>query len=194
MTASARFEQLLLPVLDRAYATALRLTRSAPDAEDLVQEAALRAWRAFDSFDPGSNFKAWFVRILTNAYLNQYRKAKREGIPVDLEDTPELYLYTKTAETGLHGRSADPAGALMAELDAEQVSDALAKLPEEYRTVATLYFGLDLSYQDIAAAVGIPIGTVRSRLHRARRILQRLLWNVAVDAGFATRLATGATT
>jgi len=194
MTASPRFEELLLPLLGGAYATALRLTRSAADAEDLVQEAALRAWRAFDSFEPGSNFKAWFFRILTNAFLNQYRKEKREGIPVDLEDTPELYLYTQTAETGLHARSADPAGALMAQFDAEQVSDALAKLPEEYRTVATLYFGLDLSYQDIAAAVGIPIGTVRSRLHRARRMLQRLLWKVAVDAGFATRLATGATT
>jgi RNA polymerase sigma-70 factor (ECF subfamily) len=132
------------------------------------------------------------LRILTNAYLNQYRKEKREGTPVELEDTPELYLYTQTAESGLHARSADPASALMAQFDAEQVSDALAKLPEEYRTVATLYFGSDLSYQDIAAALDIPIGTVRSRLHRARRMLQRLLWNVAVDAGFTTRLATGA--
>src|SRR5262245_15540610 len=109
MTAPSKFEALLLPVLGRAYATALRLTRSAPDAEDLFQEAALRAWRAFDSFEPGSNFNAWFLRILTNAYLNQYRKAKREGTAVDLEDTPELYLYAKTAESGLHARSADPA-------------------------------------------------------------------------------------
>jgi RNA polymerase sigma-70 factor, ECF subfamily len=192
MTASSEFEELLLPLLGGAYTTALRLTRSPADAEDLVQDAALRAWRGFGSFLPGSNFTAWFFRILTNAYLNQYRKEKREGTPVELEDTPELYLYTQTAESGLHARSADPASALMAQFDAEQVSDALAKLPEEYRTVATLYFGSDLSYQDIAAALDIPIGTVRSRLHRARRMLQRLLWNVAVDAGFTTRLATGA--
>ena len=190
----AEFEGLLSPILRMAYGTAVRLTRSRTEADDLVQDAALLAYKAFDTFQRGTNFKAWFFRILTNAFLNQYRKEKREGIPVDLEDTPELYLYTQTAETGLHARSADPAGALMAQFDAEQVSDALAKLPEEYRTVATLYFGLDLSYQDIAAAVGIPIGTVRSRLHRARRMLQRLLWKVAVDAGFATRLATGATT
>src|ERR1041384_5812965 len=107
------FEALLTPLLESAYGTALRLTRNPADAEDLVQDAAYLACRGFKTFEAGTNFKAWFFRILTNAFYSKYRKQKRAGTPVELEDTPELYLFCQTAATGLHGQSPDPAGALM---------------------------------------------------------------------------------
>lgn len=187
------FEALLLPLLDRAYATALRLTRESADAEDLVQEAVLLAWRGFSSFEPGSNFKAWFLRILTNCFYSRYRKRKREGTQVELEDTPELYLYCQTAAAGVHSQVEDPAAAFMDRFDAELVVQALEALPEEYRVVATLYFLQDLAYQEIATVLGVPVGTVRSRLHRARRLLQRALWTIAEDRGITASLLRGET-
>lgn len=184
----SQFEALLLPLLDRAYATALRLTRESADAEDLVQEAVLLAWRGYSSFEPGSNFRAWFLRILTNCFYSRYRKRKREGTPMELEDTPELYLYCQTAAAGMHSQVEDPAAAFMDRFDAELVVQALEALPEEYRVVATLYFLQDLAYQEIASVLGVPVGTVRSRLHRGRRLLQRALWTIAEDRGITASL------
>ena len=106
---AATFESLLEPLLKSAYGTALRLTRNQADAEDLVQESALLACRGFRTFEAGSNFKAWFFRILTNAFYSKYRKKKRQGTDVELDDTPELYLYVQTAGAGLHAKTADPA-------------------------------------------------------------------------------------
>ena len=180
------FEELLLPLLGNAYSTALRLTRNSADAEDLVQDAALLASRGFRSFQTGTNFKAWFFRILTNAYFSKYRQERRRP-SVSLEDTPELYLFGQAAALGLHGQSNDPAGDLVGKLDSEQVVGALNSLPEEYRVVATLYFMNDFRYEDIATALEIPIGTVRSRLHRARRMLQRALWQLAQDHGIGAQ-------
>lgn len=188
--AAESFETLLMPLMSSAYNTALRLTRNSADAEDLVQEAALLAFRGFGSFEAGTNFKAWFFRILTNAYFSKYRQQRRRGTAVPLEDTPELYLFCQAAALGLHARLEDPAADLMAKLDADQVAGALERLPEEYRIVATLYFVNDLAYGDIASSLGIPIGTVRSRLHRGRRMLQRALWQVAEDRGIVSTLGT----
>ena len=179
----ARFEQLLQPIVGMAYGTAVRLTRSRTDAEDLVQDAALLAFRAFDSFEPGTNFKAWFFRILTNAFYSRHRKEKHDRANISTEDLPPLYLYTRTAEIGLHSQEPDPAAALMDRFDSEQVAAALDALPTEYRTVASLYFIEDFSYQQIADIVGCPVGTVRSRLHRGRRMLQKALWRVAQERG-----------
>ncbi len=177
------FEKLLSPILSMAFGTAVRLTRDRTDAEDLIQDAALLAYRAFASFQPGTNFKAWFFRILTNAFYSRHRKEKHEKANISAEDLPALYLYTKTAEAGLHSQETDPASALMDKLDTESVGAALEELPEEYRLVATLYFIEDFSYQQIAEVLGCPVGTVRSRLHRGRRMLQKTLWNVAVERG-----------
>jgi RNA polymerase sigma-70 factor (ECF subfamily) len=181
--ATSDFEQLLTPLLDSAYGTALHFTRNRADAEDLVQEACLLAFRGFRSFEPGSNFRAWFFRILANAFFSKYRKRKREGQSVTLDDTPELYLYSQTVAAGLHSRPEEPAGALLAKLDEEEVRAAVDALPEEYRVVATLYFMQDFSYQEIADVLGLPIGTVRSRLHRGRRLLQPALWALARERG-----------
>lgn len=181
--AQIEFEALLAPILQMAYGTAVRLTRNRTEAEDLVQDAALLAYRAFGSFQRGTNFKAWFFRILTNAFYSRHRKEKHEKANLSTEDVPALYLYTKTAEAGLQGRESDPASAIMDKLDTEQVSEALEALPTEYRVVATLYFIEDFSYQQIAEVLECPVGTVRSRLHRGRRMLQKALWEVAVERG-----------
>ena len=181
-SSGSEFEQQLAGVLDQAYGTALRLTGTAADAEDLVQDAALLAHRGYPGFTRGSNFRAWFYRILLNRFYSNYRRQRRAGVSVDLDDTPELYLYQQAAASGVTP-DADTATALVDRLDGELVQRALDALPEEFRTVATLYFMQDLPYQEIADMLDVPIGTVRSRLHRARRMLQKALWEVAAERG-----------
>jgi RNA polymerase sigma-70 factor, ECF subfamily len=186
------FEALLEPLLDGAYGTALRFTRNRADAEDLVQEAALLAFRGFKTFEQGSSFRAWFFRVLTNCFYSQYRKRKRQGTEIDLDDAPELYLYCQTAAIGLHGHTDDPAGLLLSKFETEHVEAAIAALPDEYRVAATLYFLQDFSYQEIAEIVGVPIGTIRSRIHRGRRMLQKALWVVAEERGIVSTLTEAA--
>jgi RNA polymerase sigma-70 factor (ECF subfamily) len=185
------FESLFNPLLPMAFGTAMRLTRNHAEAEDLVQDAALLAFRGFGSFERGTNFKAWFFRILTNAFYSRHRKEKHERANLSTEDVPPLYLYARTAETGLQGREPDPATSIMDRIDSEQVAAALDALPTEYRVVATLYFMEDFSYQQIAEVVGCPVGTVRSRLHRGRRMLQKALWEVAEERGITAGRAGG---
>ncbi len=184
----ADFEALLLPVLDAAYGTAYHFTRNRSDAEDLVQDAALLACRGFATFQPGTSFRAWFLKIVTNCFFQRYRRDKRRGDMVDLTDTEELYLYRRAHEAGLARRD-DPAEDLIRRLTAEHAATAIQALPEEYRTVAALYFLHDLSYQDIAGQLGVPVGTVRSRLHRGRRLLQKALWELAEERGIVAQLA-----
>jgi RNA polymerase sigma-70 factor (ECF subfamily) len=181
-----QFEAFLRPQLESAYRLAYRLTGGAADAEDLVQEASLLAWRGFGSFEPGSNFPAWFYRILTNAFVSRYRRSRRQGLAVALDEVPELYLWRKCAAAGREDVLADPGETLVARLDAERINAAIIALPEEYRVVAALYFVEELSYQEIAEMVSIPIGTVRSRLFRARRRLQAALWDAALALGLVT--------
>jgi RNA polymerase sigma-70 factor, ECF subfamily len=194
-SAAERFEAYLTPILTAAYGTALHMTRHGGDAEDLVQEAALQAFRAFDRFQEGTNFKAWFFRILTNLFINAYRKRQREPqidtLP-ELEDAPALYLFKRTREMGLHAWNADPAALVLERLEAEQVYSAIAALPEDYRVVSALYFMEEFSYQEIAEVVGCPVGTVRSRLHRGRRMLQKALWQIAEQQGIVAGLRTEA--
>jgi RNA polymerase sigma-70 factor, ECF subfamily len=190
-SAAARFESHLTPILTAAYGVALHMTRHGGDAEDLVQEAALHAFRAFDSFQEGTNFKAWFFRILTNLFINAYRRRQREpGIDTlsDLEDAPALYLFKRTQEMGMQTWTSDPAALVLEKFEAEQVCRAIAALPEDYRVVSALYFMEEFSYQEIAEMVGCPVGTVRSRLHRGRRMLQKALWHIAEQQGIVAGL------
>ena len=187
--ATPEFEQLLAPVLERAYGVALRLTRDPTDAEDLVQDAALLAFRGFRTFERGTNFRAWFLRILTNAFISARRKKRPEDEGLSLDAPPNAFMQRQAQR--LVGESARPkyeAGGdvvreVMAKLDTEQVVAAIDQLPEEFRVVSVLYFLEDQPYQEIAATLGIPVGTVRSRLHRRRALLQQRLWQLAVDAG-----------
>ncbi len=181
--AADSLDGLLMPLLPRAYALAVRLVRDRTEAEDLVQEAALAACRGFRTFEPGTNFKAWFFRILTNCFYARHRHRRLETTAAELGEEPELLLYTRTADLGWHTPATDPAQALMSRLDGDAIAAALEGLPEEFRVVSTLYFMDDLSYEEIARILDIPVGTVRSRLHRGRKHLQRRLWNVALDRG-----------
>jgi RNA polymerase sigma-70 factor (ECF subfamily) len=191
-TGNNSFEELLAPILGAAYGTALHMTRHKDDAEDLVQEAAVRAFRAFHTFEIGTNFKAWFFRILTNLYLNKYRQKQREPEMLNLDDAPDLYLYSHTVAEGLHSRSTDPATLVLRQMDTEHVAAAIAALPEEFRTVCALYFMEEFAYQEISEILDVPLGTVRSRLHRGRKMLQRELWHIAEAQGITAAAAVGA--
>lgn len=183
------FQRQVVEILPAAYGYALRLTRNRADAEDLVQDAALRACRGEHGFEPGTNFKAWFFRILVRCFWAKHRQSQRRPTTVDFDDTPDLYLYARSAEAGLPSTGEDPAAALFDRLGSERVAEAIARLPEEYGAVCTLYFMEDFAYQEIADVLEVPVGTVRSRLHRGRKMLQKSLWRVAVDAGIIDDLA-----
>jgi RNA polymerase sigma-70 factor (ECF subfamily) len=176
------FEASLLPILGQAYGYALRLTRDPADAEDLVSEATLHALRGLHTFTPGSMFKPWFFRILTNAHRMRWRTRARRVFTVSYDDSPNLVLYEASGAAGAPAAS-DPAGTLIARMSRESIQNAIRQLPVDYQEVAALYFGDDLSYQEIAEVLDIPVGTVRSRLHRARKRLQVVLRHVAIDAG-----------
>jgi RNA polymerase sigma-70 factor, ECF subfamily len=188
--AAQDFENELAALVAPAFGYALRLTRNRADAEDLVQEAALLACRGRDGFEAGTNFKAWFYRILTTCFWGKHRRDRRRPSTIDFDDAPVLQLYQRSAEVGLPITGENPAATLMDRLGTERVVEALAALPEEFGVVCTLYFMEDFAYHEIAEVLGVPVGTVRSRLHRGRKMLQKALWQVAVDAGIAG-VATG---
>lgn len=182
------FEELFLPLVDNAFRLALSLVRNASEAEDLVQEAALAAYRSFASFTPGTNFKAWFYRILINRHYYRYRRERGRPVAVELEEAPELYLFNRTAELGLHRGDGDPAELLMRKMTSDHVRRAIASLPRDFRIPVGLFFLEELSYEAIATVVGCPVGTVRSRLHRGRRMLQKALWKIAEETGIVRQL------
>lgn len=182
------FEQLLAPVLGQAFGVAMQMTHNRDDAEDLVQEAAVLAFRGFHTFQPGTNFKAWYFRILTNHFLNRRRKQLRAPVTTPLDDAPDMYLYSETKNAGLHKNSTDPAALVLRDITTEQMIAAIGALPEEYRTAAALYFMDEFSYQEIAEIIDCPVGTVRSRLHRGRKLLQKALWEIAQEQGIVARL------
>ncbi|MEO8138358.1 MAG: sigma-70 family RNA polymerase sigma factor [Gemmatimonadota bacterium] len=180
--ALAEFETQLESVLDVAYRTAYHLTRNSADAEDVVQEAALNACRHRASFQAGTNFKAWFLRIVTNAFYSRCRKASSVRESISLDDTTEPRAVAMAALADL-SPGADPSVAFMDRLDMDAISGAIAELPLEFRVVTALYLVDDMAYQEIARVLEIPVGTVRSRLHRGRRLLQQRLWQIAVERG-----------
>lgn len=187
---AALFEELLTPLLSSAYGAAFHMARNHADAQDIVQEAAYNACRSFHQFEPGTNFRAWFFRILTNCFLLRVRRQKREPQRVNLEDAEELYLFDRVQEAGMMGPASDPASRVLDRIDGDHAIAALAMLPEEYRVVCTLFFIQDLSYPEIASVLAIPVGTVRSRLHRGRRMLQKALWEIGRERGMVAARTT----
>ena len=183
------FQAMLVDALPSLYRYAFRLTRNRADAEDLVQDTALRAFRAIAQFEPGTNFKAWIFRILTRGFWASHRHNQRRPTTVDFDDTPDLYLYARSAEHGLQWKGEDPARALIDRLGAERVAEAIGQLPEEYGVVCTLCFVEDFAYHEIADVLDVPVGTVRSRLHRGRKMLQKSLWCLAQEAGIVNELS-----
>jgi len=168
----------LMPSL---YNAALRMTRNRADAEDLVQETYLRAYRGFDSFEDGTNLKAWLYRILTNTYINSYRAKKRRPEETELDEVEDLYLYHRIGglEAAMAGRSAEDE--LLDRFSEAEVKEAVEDLPENFRMAVLLADVEGFSYKEIAEILDIPIGTVMSRLHRGRKALQKRLYAFAVD-------------
>jgi len=186
------FQALLEPVLDSAFGMAMSYTGgSEADAEDLVQDAALKAYRGFDSFQRGTNFKAWFFRILMNTAVSRFRKSQPRPVAVDIDDTGGAPLLRQAAERGLDTSGSDPARAFLERVRLDQIQEAIAGLPEEFRQVCVLYFLEEFTYPEIAEVLEIPVGTVRSRLHRARKALQRRLLDVAVEDGLVSEASPG---
>ena len=168
----------LMPSL---YAAALRMTRNPADAEDLVQETYLRAYRGFGGFEEGTNLKAWLYRILTNTYINSYRAKKRRPDETELDEVEDLYLYRRIGglEAAMAGRSAEDE--LLERFTDAEVKEALESLPENFRMAVLLADVEGFAYKEIADILDIPIGTVMSRLHRGRKALQKRLYEFAVE-------------
>lgn len=177
------FETLLTPVAPVAYRVAYNLTRNSDDAMDLVQDATAQAFKAFDTFQSGSNFRAWFLRILTNRFLKLKAKHTPQTVSMDEVEDEDIFLFRKTKEAGLHGNQDDPVGLVLGGLDADQIRDALDQLPPDFRATAVMYFLNDFTYEQIAEVLEVPVGTVRSRLHRGRKLLQKALWDIAEERG-----------
>ncbi len=175
-----RFEREALPLLPNLYSAALRMTRNPADAEDLVQETYLRAFRGFGGFEEGTNLRAWMYRILTNTFINAYRKRQREPVTVTDEDVEDWYLYDKLGEAGVE---ASAESAVLERLPDEDVQRALEALPDGFRLAVLLADVEGFSYKEIAEIMGIPIGTVMSRLHRGRKALEKALWETVRERG-----------
>lgn len=170
-----RFERMAEQVFSSVYGTALRLTRDREEASDLCQEALVRAYEAFDRFD-GRNFKAWILRILTNLYINKYRKRQREGTSGSLDDEQALEPMAAADEA--------PDRQVFDEMLGAEVEEALSRVPEVFRTAVILSDIEGLSYDEIAEATEVPVGTVRSRIARGRAALRKELENFAFEQGY----------
>jgi RNA polymerase sigma-70 factor (ECF subfamily) len=177
-----KFQALAFPHMDALYSTALRLTRNQLDAEDLVQDVYLRAYRFFDKFEEGTNFKAWIFKILTNTFINRYRKKVREPQQVEFEKVEYFYALREKERDDKYETRYDEN--LYAGLFDDEINAALQKLSYDFRAVVILCDIEGFSYKEIASIIGKPIGTVMSRLSRARQQLQRYLHEYAQRGGF----------
>ena len=179
---AARFERDALPYLDQLYGAAMRMTRNPADAEDLVQETFVKAFSAFEQFTEGTNLKAWLFRILTNTFINTYRKKQRQPKQTGTDELDDWQMqHTQAYATG-ELRSAEAEA--LDRLPNTVINDALAQVPEDFRVAVYLADVEGFSYKEIAEIMGTPVGTVMSRLHRGRKLLRTLLEDYAIAEGF----------
>jgi RNA polymerase sigma-70 factor (ECF subfamily) len=181
----ADFERDAMQYAPQLYSAALRMTRNPADAEDVVQETFLKAYRAYHTFKAGTNLKAWLYRILTNTYINKYRKQQRRPSEVELGELQDLYLYRRLGDASGASQSAEQE-VLDSFVDSD-VKAAMESLPEHF-LMPVYYADVEgFSYKEIAEILDVPIGTVMSRLHRGRKALQKKLWSVAEERGLTGR-------
>ena len=183
MADQAEFESMAMPFMDQLYSHALRLTKNSSDAEDLVQETYLKGYRAFSSFKEGTNLRAWLFRILTNSFINNYRKKQRGFEEEDFDEIDDMYLHRRlgSIQNNTLGMSAEDM--LFERLTEDEIKDAVENLPTQYREVVLLADVQGFSYKEIAEILEIPNGTVMSRLHRGRAKLQKVLLDFASKRG-----------
>lgn len=179
----ARFERDALPLLDQLYGGALRMTRNPADAEDLVQETYVKAYQAFNSFSEGTNLKAWLYRIMTNTYINSYRKKKRQPTQQSSEGVTDHQLLATSSHEAVGLESAEVEA--LKNLPNQRIAQAMNDLSEDYRMVVYYADVEGLAYKEIAEIMGTPLGTVMSRLHRGRKQLREALKDVAQEHGIA---------
>lgn len=184
MADQATFADQAMEYMDQLYSAARRMTRNAADAEDLVQETYLRAYRGFGGFQQGTNLRAWLFRILTNAFINSYRSKQRKPKSVDLADVEDLYLHQRLGGDTQAALGASAEDVLMDQITESEIVDALESLPDEYRITVLLADVEGFAYKEIAEILGIPIGTVMSRLHRGRKTLQKRLLEFGQTRGW----------
>jgi RNA polymerase sigma-70 factor (ECF subfamily) len=177
------FEREALPHTDLLYNYALRMTNRPADADDLLQETFLKAYRFWDKYEPGTNIRAWLFRIMKNSYINRYRKETKEPATVDYNEIENFYATVKDRASD----SNDLQETLYGNLLDDDVASAVSDLPEDFRTVVILCDIEGLSYEEIAGFVDIPLGTVRSRLHRGRKLLRERLLDYAKKRGYLSR-------
>ena len=189
MADKERFAELAMEHMDSLYAGALRMTRNPADAEDLVQETYLKAYRGFGGFEEGTNLKAWLFRILTNTYINRYRQQQRRPDETDLADVEDFYLYRRLGGIDEARISKSAEDTLLELFTDDEVKVALESLPETFRMAVLLADVEGFAYKEIAEILDIPIGTVMSRLHRGRKALQKALYEFAVERGLVERPA-----
>ncbi|NQV07376.1 sigma-70 family RNA polymerase sigma factor [bacterium] len=190
MADQATFQSDVEEFLPQLYSAALRMTRNPHDAEDVLQEALLKAYRGYHTFTAGTNLKAWMYRILTNTFINKYRKKSRRPTEVELGDYEDLYLFNRLGQSGATGgaeRSAE-SEALDGIVDTD-VKAAVEALPDNFKIPVLLADVEGFSYKEIAEIMDVPIGTVMSRLHRGRKALQKALWDFAEERGITGRPA-----
>ena len=178
------FEEMVKANIQPLYNIAMRLVRRPHEAEDLVQETLLRAFRFFDRYEPGSNFKAWLFKILKNCFINRYRKSQKEPDTIDIGQLQGgLDRLVSPGRTGPGSSSADPEKIFMEGVLDEEIELAIRRLPADHRMVLIMAVIEEMSYKEIAQAMSSPIGTVMSRLHRARRTVQANLLEYATQRG-----------
>ncbi len=188
----SEFEALALPHLDSLYRTALRMTRKPDEAEDLVQETFMKAFRSFSTFEPETNFRAWLFKILTNSYINRYRKQQGNPARTSLEDVRAFLASDEAGESTIEPAEApEVVEAAMDERFDEEVKHALDELPEDFRQVVVMALVEGMSYKEIASALECPLGTVMSRLYRGRQMLRRRLADYARQHGYGNAAGGG---
>jgi len=174
------FNDEIIPHLDALYNFGLRLTSDPNDAEDLVQDTIVKAYRFFDSYEKGTNAKAWLFRILKNSYINNYRKKSKKPQEVDYDEVASFYESIRAERT----ETSDMEDKMFRELIDDDISNALDEIPEDFRTVVLLCDVEDFTYEEIANMLDVPIGTIRSRLHRGRNLLKAQLMDYATKKGY----------